>query len=39
MKKRKTLTELIDELPKKHISEDRDLIDEYYQAKLKKYGL
>jgi hypothetical protein len=39
MKKRKTLTELIDELPKKYISEDRDLIDEYYQAKLKKYGL
>lgn len=37
--KRKTLIELLDELPKVHISEDRDLVKEYYDAKMKKYGI
>jgi hypothetical protein len=36
--KKKTLTEFVDELPRIEISQDRDLIKEYYEAKMKKYG-
>ena len=37
--KKKTFIEIIDALPKPNIPEDLDLIDEYYKAKMKKYGL
>jgi len=36
--KKKTLTEFLAALPRVEISEDRDLIKEYYEAKMKKYG-
>lgn len=37
--KKKSFVELIRELPKPKISDDRDLIEEYYEEKRKKYGL
>jgi hypothetical protein len=37
--KKQSLVDLLRSLPKPNISDDRDLIEEYYEAKRKKYGL
>ncbi|MFZ9147234.1 MAG: DUF6364 family protein, partial [Sediminibacterium sp.] len=37
--KKQSLVDLLRSLPKPDISDDRDLIEEYYEAKRKKYGL
>jgi hypothetical protein len=36
--KKQSLVDLLRSLPKPDISDDRDLIEEYYEAKRKKYG-
>ena len=37
--KKQSFVDLLRSLPKPDISDDRDLIEEYYEAKRKKYGL
>lgn len=38
-RKRKTLSEILNELPKPKLADNFNWKDEYYKAKMKKYGL